>query len=688
MLMKTIYLFACLLGITLSARAGTGDTVTVQGHNNVVIQTDPSVGETYYTAWSTFPADTTHYRKVMAYLTFECAPGLSCGEWDYLNHIYIGKKGGINGDSLGYELGRFITPYGFYWNSNDNWKHGWWLDITDWSYLLHDSVQIVYKHTGYESNADRGWKINLKYYVIEGNPVRNFKKMDTLWQGVFQYGNPANNIESKLDARNIVLDAATATAKLWIMQTGHGNDKPGGCGEFCAKNRYVKWDNTTINTRNIWKECGFNSLFPQAGTWILDRANWCPGQTVQPDWIEIPGLSGGTAHTIDIDMQPYTGTQDFGNMFFATYLFEYGAPNAQTDVSLETIISPSTDYEYNRLNPVCGRPVIRIKNNGAQPLTALDVEYGLAGQPKATYHWTGNLPFAQYADITLANAVQYIVTTDATFEVELKNPNGATDEYTYDNKTSSILKPTPVLPAAFVVEFKTNKANKEDTYKFIDAQTGQIVHQKSNTSFPAKNTVYRDTVILQKNSCYIFEFSDEGTPLSGGFDINKDGLYFWLWDRLAQDPANQPYISIIDNTAGALQIKELGTNANLRDFTQTTTTAKGAAISGADFGTKIIYQFSTNSTNLSYENRNGSQAEIKVYPVPSANGHFTINYHIPDNKAAMMEVRDISGRLLYEGMLKGIGGVQDIDLSRFSKGIYLLRIVTQGESVSKKLVIQ
>lgn len=687
--MKKIYFFAFLLCSTLTAvYANTGDTTIVQGHNNVIIQTNPSIGETYYSAWSNFPTGTVPYRKVMAYLTFECAPGLSCGEWDYLNHIYIGKTGGFAGDSLGYELGRFITPYGFYWNSNDSWKHGWWLDVTDWGYLLHDSVQVIYKHTGYEASADRGWKINLKYYVIEGTPVRDFKKLDTLWRGSFEYGNTANPIENKLNSRNITLAPTTASAKLWVMQTGHGNDQPDGCGEFCAKNRFVKWDNATINTRNIWKECGFNSLFPQAGTWIFDRANWCPGQTVQPDWIEIPGLTGGSAHTIDIDMQPYTATQDFGNMFFTTYLFEYGAPNAQVDASLETIISPSTAYENSRLNPICGQPVIQIKNNGATPLTALDIEYGIAGQAKSTFHWTGNLAFGQYATITLTNAVQYIVTSDTVFEAELKNPNGTTDQYTYDNKNSSILKTTPVHPASFVVEFKTNKANKENSYKFIDAQTGQVVHQKPNTSFAAQNTVYRDTVILQKNSCYIFEFSDEGTPLAGGFDMNKDGLYFWMWAQLAQDPNNAPYIPIIDNMAGALQFKEYATNANLIDFTKTTQTAKGATIRGSDFGTKIVYQFSTNSTSLSTRDREAEQADIKVYPMPSSDGHFTINYHIPNNKAAQMEVRDIQGRLLYTDVIKGEGGVNDIDLHFLSKGIYLMKIVTDRESISKKLIIK
>ena len=31
-------------------------------------------------------------------------------------------------------------------------------------------------------------------------------------------------------------------------------------------------------TQEIWRDdCGENPLYPQGGTWIYDRANWCPG---------------------------------------------------------------------------------------------------------------------------------------------------------------------------------------------------------------------------------------------------------------------------------------------------------------------------------------------------------------------------------------------------------------------------
>lgn len=683
----TLLLALFLLCSRASSLAAAGDTTIIQGHNNVTIQTNPSVGSTQYSAWSEFPAvGTTPYRKVLAYLTFECAPGLNCGEWDYLNYLYIGRTGGVGGDSLGYELGRYITPYGNYWNSNDNWKHGWWLDITDWGYLLHDSVQIIYKHTGYEAQNDRGWRINLKYYVVEGTPVRNLVKMDTLWRGSFRYGDAANPIENRLTPRTLTLGANTKAARLWVMQTGHGSDDPDGCGEFCAKNRYVKWDGNTIDTRLMWKECGFNSLFPQAGTWLLDRANWCPGQTVHPDLIEIGGLTGSSTHTIDIDMQPYTATSNFGDQVLFSYLFEYGSANQAVDATLEAIMAPSTEYEFGRYNPVCGQPIVVISNNGSAPLTTLKIEYGPAGGTKTTYNWTGNLGFLQKDTVTLTQQ-QWALTQDADFEVELKNPNGGADGFIQDNKGRSRMKTTPVHPAGFVLEFRANKANQETAYKIIDAATGNTVHEKTYTDFPNQNAIYRDTVSLSKNTCYILVLSDEGTPLSGGIDINKDGLAFWYWDALVN--SYPQYASYIDNNDGAFQIKSAVNNTTIKNFSASYTTQKGATISGSDFGTKIIYHFTTDNTNpVSAGTVASSKAEVSIYPNPSETGYTHIDYHLPGNKLADVEVTDVQGKVLLRNVLPGEKGGLQLDLRTLAKGTYLVRISGQGQSIVRKLVLR
>ncbi|WP_118977004.1 T9SS type A sorting domain-containing protein [Taibaiella koreensis] len=685
--MKKIYILLCLCvaGLLPSVHAANGDTTIVQGHNDVIIQTDPSVGQTLYPAWSVFPPASTPYRKIYAHLSLKCPPNLNCGEWDYLNHIFIGKTGGMAGDSLGYELGRFITPYGNYWKTTatNNWEHGWWIDVTDWGYLLHDSVELIYKHTGYEAQNDRGWLINLQYYVIEGPAIRDFVRMDTLWNGSFRYGDAAAPIEDKLNARNLTLAPGTASARLWIMQSGHGSDDADQCGEFCAKNRMVKWDNQTVNTRLVWRECGFNSLYPQAGTWLLDRANWCPGAFVDPDWVEIGELTGGSNHSIDIDMEPYTATADFGNMFFTTYLFEYGAPHAQVDAGIERIIAPSTDLEQKRMNPICGQPIIKIRNNGARALTSLAIEYGLAGQAKATFQWTGNLAFGQSEIVTLTNAVQYLLQGDAVFEVTLKLPNGGTDEYTLDNSASSLIKKTDVQPHAFIVEFKNTKANQENSYKFIEAQTGQVVHQKGINDFPLATTLYRDTVVLAKNTCYILEFSDEGTPLAGGIDQNKDGLTFWFWDALAQQYPQ--YLQYLDNDDGSLQLKDYHSNASLLNFSGTYNQGKGA-IQKADFGTKIVYQFSTSNETVSAGTVQQLNADIDVYPNPSPDGLFAISYHIPGNTGAQLEVQDIRGTVVLQAQLKGEGGVYALDLKSRARGMYTLKITSGKAATVRKLV--
>ena len=82
-LIFTVSFLFCFLSISAQ------DTIKVNTHNKVVIKTNPSVGHTYYSSWGTFPAKDVSYRKVYMYLEFGCAPGLRCGEWDYLNHIYI-----------------------------------------------------------------------------------------------------------------------------------------------------------------------------------------------------------------------------------------------------------------------------------------------------------------------------------------------------------------------------------------------------------------------------------------------------------------------------------------------------------------------------------------------------------------------------------------------------------------------
>lgn len=672
--MKKALLLLLLAGIYQTASAATGDTIRVQSHVNTVITTDPSVGATYYPAWAQFPSTTTPVRKIFAYLTFECRPGFQCGEWDYINSIWIGRKGGVNGDSMMYEIARFITPYGFYWNSSSNWKHGWYFDMTDFSQLLRDSVEIIYNHTGYEANNDRGWKINLTFNIVEGQPVRDLVKTDTLWNGSFQYGNSTNPIDNRLQPRTFTLDPTTKAAKLFVIQTGHGSDDPAGCGEFCSKVLTTRFDNTVIDQRSVWRDnCGWNSLYPQAGTWLFDRANWCPGADVVPFEIPMTNLTGGSTHTLDLDMEQYNATQNFGNYVFSTFLFQYGDPNAQNDATLEAIIAPSTEYQYGRYNPVCGEPIIVVRNNGAQALTSLEIQYGIKGSMMTTYNWTGNVPFGRTDTIRIPGAPLWNNTTDQTFQVTINKPNNSTDEFPQDNTASSILKAVPITPRKIVIRFGSNKAATENSYKIREVSSGAIAYQRSNF---AAETVYNDTVSLIPNTCYEFEFSDEGTPLPGGIDINKDGLNFWLWTNyLSSYPQYEP---ILDYKAGTLSFRNPTNGFPIKDFTSGR---------GADFGTKILYQFRTDTVGLSINGpASGTRQYLDVFPNPS-NGQFTLEYYF-GGETGQFQITDLSGRTIQVGTLVGNNGIHAIDLHGYAPGLYMLQVRTTGQTWNRKIIIR
>lgn len=677
--------FLILLGFcSFAAYAGAGDTVVIKGHDNVVIKTDPSIGHTEYSCWSKFPAAASFpYRRVMAYLTFECAPGLACGEWDYNNYIYLRRVGGMATPPVNYVMGKFITPYGFYWSAADSWKHGWWLDVTEWGALLRDSVEIVYRHTGYESNTDRGWKINLSYHIVEGSPVQDFKAMTPLWNKSYRYGDPALPFNDSVDEKTITLTPDTKMAMLWVLQTGHGMDKPDGCGEFCAKTRALKLDGSTINSRRLWRECGDNSLYPQAGTWIMDRANWCPGATVRPDKVELGSFTSGSTHTLDLEMEAYTATKDFGDYDIYSYLFEYGRINAEVDVTLDAILAPSKEYETGRFNPICGAPVIVIRNSGAKPLTSVKVKYGLRGGTVYTYNWTGSLGFMEQDTITLSGQ-SWKLSGVAAFEVELLEPNSLADEFAQDNKGATVMDTVPRLPAGFVIEFRSTKAYNETSYRIVNAATGTVAFEKPYSFFSAKG-IYRDTVSLDTGTCYRLELMDYGDPIPGGIDANSDGINFWYWDNMASSyPA---YISMIDNEDGAFKFLNYGTTTVLKDFTNTYRTSRNI-ISRGDFGSYIFYSFVTTAKNPVGFDEVHPDIRLSVYPNPSQNGRFYVSYDLGVSKGAEVQVADIVGRVLQTIPVTDVKGKLELNLEGAAKGIYLMKFRKGNECITQKLICQ
>jgi hypothetical protein len=649
---SSISCFIALLASVCTVSAKNGDTLKVTTHNKVVIKTNPAVGNTRYGGYGIFPATSVGVRKIYLDLTFECAPGLKCGEWDYINRILIGKRRGAKRDSLGWEIARYITPYGFYWDASQGWNFKWRMDLTDYAFLLRDSIEIIYEHTGYEGNTDRGWRITLNFTCIEGDPIRPVYDLKQLYQVGAPYGD--DDAFNKAVPEKKFTPATNATAlKFKVIQTGHGMDKTENCAEFCAKRRTLLLDGNSISDNYVWDEdCGSNPLFPQAGTWLYDRAGWCPGAPVREHQVAVENMQPGEK-TFKLNMEPYAATLGGGGNYSITaYVAEMGAISKQNDAAIWDILAPSTEKENGRYNPICGEPVVVIRNMGAKTLSRLNISYGTRGNKPSEYTWTGNLAHGAADTVYLPRFFDW-GSNPKFFEVQCSQPNGQTDEYPLDDKAWSNISYPPVYPDRLIIYFKTNNAPSENSYRILDANNN-IIHAKSG--FDKTQFIYRDTVQLF-NGCFTFVFDDRGTPPSS-MPLNEDGLNWW-----ANTADGAGIISLRNGYSGGL----------VQNF-------------NADFGSDIIKSFTVGST-LNQEAPAPVQG-LRLYPNPSK-GIFLLDVtdRIPGSNV-VVRVMDMSGRSVWEHSFPASEGpVFTLRLQDLAAGQYLLQ-AQEGHTVQRIKLIK
>ena len=499
-----------LLVLILMTSAVFSQTTNIITHYKVLINTDPSSGVKSFKAWGLFPEKTKDVRRITMKVTLAYPEDRPIAHWDYMDRIKILRKGGAKGKTINYEIGRMLTPYGS--NFKEGWSYTWNIDVTDFESFLRDSVEIEYLHSGYES-PDLGWDLTIDFDFLFGPPVAKFISVEKMWDGNFQYGNPENDIEKSLAPIKIKSAKGASFGRFRIQHTGHGMDQPSGCSEFCSRWREFIFDGKVIDHRNMWKDCGENPLYPQGGTWIFDRAYWCPGDLQVPDIIDVKLTK--SKHTMDLDMEPITAKNiDQPKEQITSYFFQFTDPNNSNDVAIEEIIAPNKADNYNRYNPTGFNPRIKIRNLGKENLKTLQIYYTTVGFKQKSFKWEGDLSFYQAAVITLPGLID-AKTGINTFSVILADPNGVEDEWDGDNNLESEFNDIPTLPSKIVVDFLTNNKPKENSL-FIVNSTNDTVYMKTPEDLePA--TKYSDTLDLVEGNYFLMLTDSVG-----------DGLEFWF----------------------------------------------------------------------------------------------------------------------------------------------------------------
>ncbi len=535
------------------------------------------------------------------------------------------------------EIARVITPYGGYYGLT--WKNTWHFDITDLAPLLQDSVEIRAFYSGWSD----GFAITLDFEFIEGTPPRTPLQIRNVYKGSFPFGNAANPIENYLIPKSFDIDSSEVMSMLRVIPSGHGAGTQ-NCAEFCAKNYKVKVDGIQQFQQLVWRtDCGMNPLMHQAGTWIYDRANWCPGEKVIIREHELtPVITPGTTVSLDLDFDTYTNSSTNGASYIlSTQLITYSAPNKLLDASIEEIIAPNYDMNYSRFNPICNNPKVVIRNTGSTILNSLVITYGIKGAPQSTYTWNGNLAFNQYEEVQLGG-INWSSSTNTPdeFEVVISDPNGNTDQYAFNDTLRSYLNFPPEFPSSFVLLVKTNNAYWETSYNIKD-DMGNIILINPPLS---ANTFYYDTLSLTPG-CYEFNLNDSG----------KDGLSFF-----ANNDGTGYARFLKASTTGALKYLE------------------------ADFGTSLSFKFTVGY--LLSEPAIELEPALLVYPNPASES-FTLDLNLPQNENITITITDMSGKLLLKEDFKNVGQiVKKFTLNDSPAGLYLVRVTGDSFNLVRKLM--
>ena len=522
-----------------------------------------------------------------------------------------------------YEIMSFVTPYGVNLDLGKNGKT-WTFDVTDYLPIFTGQKRMTVERGGQWMED-----MDIRFHFIVGTPVREVLDIQQVWK-TDSRGYAAINNDTYFAPRQIQLDGS---AKYYVIRstiTGHGQE-----GEFIPRNHHLSVNGTRRFTWEVWKECAENPVYPQGGTWVYDRAGWCPGAPTDLQLSDITEYAAGQRSVeLDYDVDVASGSS---NYIVNHQLVSYGAINHAVDARLLEVKNPSKRVEFARFNSNCHKPVVVIQNTGSTEMTSATIKYWINdAKTPLTYNWTGKLAFLETVEVGLpprAELWEQANSTGNVFHAEITEVNGAADEYAPNNVYHSAFDLTEVIPRNFIIQLRTNSQPAETNYELIDF-SGKTIFRKDNL---AVGTLYRDTFEVGLG-CYTLLVND----------LDDDGLSWW---------AN-------NDGSGAIEIRDVNGKL-IKTF-------------NPDFGDNIRFNF-TIDYPLSYEELHPAKG-IQLYPNP-AESRVRVSYE-GNTTQPLLQVMDFNGRVVYEQHMEAPDRSFDVEvpLEELSDGFYLVKI-TDGDAV-------
>jgi hypothetical protein len=568
---------------------------------------------------------------------------------DIIDTIYQNPDGQLEIEDLIYfqfqdakfEILSLVTPYG---NGLDLGEAGktFTFDVTDYAPILKGE-----KVMSIEMGGQWQEELDIQFLFIEGTPPRDVLDIQNVWP--FRrggYGEIQN--DRYFEPRKIPLSLDGSHYKIRSAVTGHGQN-----GEFVPREHYININGGTQEfPYQVWKECGDNPIYPQGGTWIFDRAGWCPGAAtdVHEFWLSNLGQAG---EEVEIDYGvngPFMGQ---ANYLVSNQLVTYGDYNYALDASIERIARPNVgDVEFERINPACNYPLVQVKNTGAEVIQSITFEYNVKGGIIENYTWGGEIQPLELVEIELpVYDVDFWETplNESIFEVKIIGVNIGFDDNAVNNYASTPFEPARIFDYdgdPLELTINTNLVPYDNYYTIKDSE-GNIVMERDSLEASQQ---YKEALELPAG-CYTMNF----------YDIANDGLEFWFFP---------------DNGQGFLRFRRYHNPQvalSIKSF-------------DPDFGAGVQFDFiipeTTNTKDLEHYRL------LSTYPNPT-NGDLNIELHGFQNEDFEIEIIDLTGRVLRKEIIENNPSeklIFPVDVSDFRSGMYFVRVLNEDRVWTQQFV--
>jgi hypothetical protein len=367
---------------------------------------------------------------------------------------------------------------------------------------------------------------------------------------------------------------------------------------------------------------------------------------------------------------------------------------------MDEIIAPTANDNFTRFNPVCDKPMVRIKNYGIQELTYCEIAYWVDHTNKYYFDWNGSLQSGETADVELPGMNwSNLDLSNLEFFARVNWPNNLPDQFVHNNEKSTLFEiPAVYNTNALRVRFRTNNKPEENAFTLV-ASDGTIVANEATFNASTFNTYDYNL----SDGCYTFEMTDYGNDWEAG-----DGLSWWFNTQNNietsgyvefRNGANNQIIQSFTRDFGASLRWSFLINSDLQMLTGNSSSTQSfhpettpyTSPSGEEFLQVYDTIWISEDKIVIGENAPVGIKEsideygIEVFPNPT-NGIVSLVVVSSDNKEIPVQLLDLLGQQIDVFTVK-TNNPRSYDLGELSEGFYLFSFTIDGTKISKKISI-